>query len=83
MKRFFVTGLAASLLASAALAGDLEEYCVGYTTENNGDPSGCACLAEAADDAMTEELLAVASEEDMEALSGASKEAIASCWPDA
>lgn len=83
MKKQIVAAIAASFAISPAFAGDLEGYCVEYTTGNGGDPSGCSCLAEAADDSMTEELMAVASEADMESLSDASKEAIAACWPNA
>jgi hypothetical protein len=82
MKKFIITALAAGLAVSPALAGDLEEYCVAYTTENAGDPSGCSCLSDSADDTMAAELMAVESEADIEALSDASKEAIAACWPD-
>ena len=81
MKKLAILALSASFLAAPAFAGDLEAHCVAVTSEG-GDPSGCACLAEAADDAMTEELLAVESDADIEGLSDASKEAIAACWPD-
>jgi len=83
MKKQIVAVIAASFAISPAFAGDLEGYCVEYTTSNGGDPSGCSCLAEAADASMTDELMAVASEADMENLSDASKEAIAACWPNA
>ena len=81
MKKQIITAIVASFAISPAFAGDLEGYCVEYTTSNGGDPSGCSCLADAADDSMAEELMAVASEADMENLSDASKEAIAACWP--
>ncbi|WDI32812.1 hypothetical protein PUV54_06325 [Hyphococcus flavus] len=83
MKKMLIAMSVLGLAVSPTLAGDLEEYCVGYTTESGGDPSGCSCLADAADDAMAEELMGVESEADMEMLSDASKEAIAACWPDA
>jgi len=84
MKKLLIAVSALGLAASPAFAGgDLEEYCVNYTTENDSDPAGCACLAEAADGAMAEELMTVESDEDIEMLSEASKEAIAACWPDA
>ena len=83
MNKLITAALAAAFIAAPALASDLEDYCVAYTQANNGDPSGCTCLAESADDDMTAELLAVASPEDVEGLSQASKDAIASCWPDA
>ncbi len=84
MKKLAVTAFIAAFAAAPALAnGELEEYCVAYTTESGGDSSGCGCLAEAADDSMAAELMAVASEADVEALSDASKQAIATCWPDA
>lgn len=82
MKRCAFAALLAGFVVAPTAASELEDYCVAYTTEKaGGDPSGCACLAEAADDAMTQELLAVQSEADVEALSDASKEAIAACWP--
>ncbi|MBT8473323.1 MAG: hypothetical protein HKN14_09855 [Marinicaulis sp.] len=81
MKKLTVLALSASFMAAPAFAGDLEAYCLEVTADG-GDPSGCACLAESADDAMTEELLAVEGEADMEGLSDASKGAIAACWPD-
>lgn len=83
MRKLIITALIAGFAVAPASAGNLEEYCVGYTTESGGDPSGCSCLAEAADDSMAEELMQVASDADLENLSDASKEAIASCWPDA
>ncbi len=81
MKKLMTAVFAASFVLTPALAGDLEGYCVEYTTSSGGDPSGCACLAEQADASMTEELMAVASEADLENLSDASKEALATCWP--
>lgn len=83
MKKLMIAALAAGFVAAPAMASELEDFCVAYTTENDGDPSGCSCLAETADASMTEELMAVASQEDVDNLSDASKEAIASCWPDA
>ncbi len=83
MKKYLIAAAAAGLLASPALAGDLEEFCVGYTTENEIDPSGCSCLAETADGSVAEEIMAVASQEDVDNLSDASREAIGACWPDA
>lgn len=84
MRKFFIASLAVGLIASPAFASsDLEAHCVAYTTETGGDSSGCSCLAAAADADMTAELMAVASPEDVETLSQASKDAIASCWPDA
>ncbi len=82
MKKLIIAAAAAGLMVAPSLAGDLEEYCVSYTTENGGDPSGCSCLADSADDAMSEELMGVQSEADVEGLSDASKEAIAACWPE-
>jgi len=81
MKKLIITAIVVGF-AAPAFASELEDYCVDYTTENAGDPSGCSCLAEAADDSMAEELMAVESDADVEALSDASKEAIAACWPD-
>ena len=84
MKKLMIAAAAvAGFAAAPALAGDLEAHCESYAAENDGDASGCACLAAAADDAMTAELMAVESDADVEALSEASLEAIASCWPDA
>lgn len=83
MKTLTIAAFAAGLLASPAFANELEDYCTAYVTENGGDVSGCTCLAEEADDAMTQELLAVQSDEDVENLSDASKEAIADCFPTA
>lgn len=84
MKKFIAALCVAGFAVSPALAGDdLEAYCESYMAETDGDASGCSCLAEASDADMTAELMEVASEEDLEGLSDASKEAIASCWPDA
>lgn len=83
MKKLLIAASVLGLVASPSFAGDLESYCESYTTENGGDPSGCACLADAADADMAEELMSVENEADVEALSDASKEAIAACWPDA
>ncbi len=83
MKTLITAASVAGLMLSPAFASDLEAHCEAYTTESGGDPSGCACLADAADADMTAELMAVASDADIEALSDASKGAIAACWPDA
>lgn len=83
MKKVLLGVLAAGMTAAPAFASELEDYCVAYTTQSAGDPSGCSCLADAADDAMAEELMTVQSEADLETLSDASKEAIAMCWPEA
>ena len=83
MKKLAIAALAAGLFISPAMADDLESYCVSYAEANSGDDSGCACLADRADASMTEELLGVESDADIEGLSDASKEAIAACWPDA
>jgi len=83
MKKLAIAALAAGLIVSPAFASEFEDYCVAYTTESTGDSSGCSCLADAADSAMQEELMAVQSEADIEGLSDASKEAIGACWPDA
>lgn len=83
MKTLVAAMCAAGLAASPALAGDLETHCEAYLAETGGDASGCSCLAEAADADMAAELMEVASEADLEGLSDASKEAIASCWPEA
>ncbi len=83
MKKQMIALVAAGFAISPAFAGDLEQYCIDYSTDNGGDPSGCSCLADTADASMTEELMAVSSEADIEALSDASKEAIAACWPNA
>ncbi len=83
MKQLAAIVLGVSFVAAPALANDLETQCVAYASETSGDASGCSCLAKAADGAMTEELMAIQSEADIEALSDASKGAIASCWPEA
>ena len=82
MKRATLAGLIAGFAFSPAMAGDFEAFCVEYTTANGGDSSGCSCLAEASDDTMAAEMMAIESDSDIEALSDASKEAIASCFPD-
>ncbi len=83
MKKLLIGACAAGLMLTPSIASELESQCEAYTTETGGDPSGCGCLAEAADADMTAELMAVASQEDVDALSDASKAAIAACWPDA
>jgi len=83
MKKLMIAALSLGFVAAPAAAEDLEDYCVAYTAENDGDPSGCSCLAAAADDSMAEELMAVASQEDIDALSDETKAAIGACWPEA
>lgn len=84
MRKLFIAASALGLFATPAFAGgDLEGHCEAYAAENGTDPAGCACLADAADADMTAELMEVASPEDIDGLSDASKEAIAACWPDA
>ncbi|WP_425410533.1 hypothetical protein [Hyphococcus sp.] len=84
MRTIFAAACAAGFMVSPVLAeSDLKAYCEGFTTQTGGDPSGCACLADSADAAISDELMAVESEADLEMLSQASKDAIAACWPDA
>lgn len=82
MKKLIITVIVAGFAMAPAIASELEDYCLDYTAANAGDPSGCSCLADSADDSMAEELMSVESDADIEALSDASKEAIAACWPD-
>lgn len=80
----FAIALAFAVFASApALADDLEGHCEAYAEENGTDASGCGCLAETADAGATEELLAVASPDDLDGLSDNAKAAIAACFPEA
>ncbi len=83
IKQLAAIALGVSFVTAPALASELEDQCVAYAAETSGDASGCSCLAEAADDTMTAELMAIESEADIEGLSEASKGAIASCWPEA
>lgn len=83
MKKLIIAAFAAGLAFTPALAEDLEAHCTAYVTEGGGDPSGCSCLAETADADATAELLAVASQADVDALSDNAKGAIAACFPDA
>ena len=82
MRKLALAGFIAGLAFSPAMAGDFETFCVDYVTANGGDSSGCSCLADASDDDMAAEMMAIESDADIEALSDASKEAIASCFPD-
>ena len=83
MKKIITAVVALGLIASPSYASDLEASCEAYAAENGTDGSGCGCLAETADASVTEELLTVASEADLEGLSDAAKEAIGTCFPDA
>jgi len=83
MKKLIAALCAAGFAIAPALAEDLEAHCEAYAADNGTDPAGCACLADAADADMAAELMEVSSEADIESLSDASREAIASCWPDA
>ena len=84
MKKLIIAFAAVGFVTTPAFASsELEGHCVTYTEENGGDSSGCACLAETADADATAELLAVASEADIEALSDNAKAAIQACFPDA
>ncbi len=83
MKKLIIAALVAGFATSPVYASELEDHCVAVTEESGGDSSGCSCLADAADAAVTEELLAVTAETDLEGLSDASKEAIGMCFPDA
>ncbi len=84
MKTIALTlALSAGLALAPAYAGDLEGHCEAYAAENGSDASGCACLAETADAAATEELLAVASPEDLEGLSDNARGAVEACFPEA
>ncbi len=81
MKKMTIALALAGFWAAPAYASDLEAHCEAYAAENGVDASGCACLAETADADATEELLAVNSPEDVEAVSDSAKEAIAACFP--
>ena len=84
MKKFLISTAVAAFSISGAMAGaDLQAHCEAVSAEmEDGDPSGCACLAETATGDAKEELLAFQAGDDSEALSEASKEAIATCWPE-
>ncbi|MFC2951291.1 hypothetical protein ACFOOP_05085 [Marinicaulis aureus] len=75
------SGFALSPALTPAMASELESHCEAYAAENGTDPSGCSCLAETADADATAELMAVASEADLEALSDNAKGAIQACFP--
>ncbi|MEZ5893522.1 MAG: hypothetical protein R3C58_10355 [Parvularculaceae bacterium] len=81
MKKLMILTFAAATMLTPAMASELEDKCTAYAQENGTDASGCSCLAETADDAATQELLAVASPEDIQGLSDDAKAAIAACWP--
>lgn len=70
-------------VTGAAFASDLQSHCEAIAAESGGDASGCACLAEAADDTAAAELLAVTAPEDIENLSDATRQVLAICFPDA
>lgn len=82
MKKLTIALFVAAASLTPALASELEDKCVAYSEESGGDASGCSCLAETADAAATQELLAVQTQEDIAALSDDAKAAIAACWPD-
>lgn len=71
--------------AAADDAGDVEQQCLDYAAQYNGDSSGCSCLGEAAgkDPALAEAIAAISTPEDVEAADDTVKQAIAMCWPDA
>lgn len=83
MKKLIIAALVAGFAASPVYASELEDHCVAVTEESGGDSSGCSCLADAADASMTEELMAVATQDDIDGLSDSAKEAIGTCFPDA
>ena len=83
MKKLITALAVAGFALAPAFASELEAHCEAYVSENGGDPSGCSCLAETADADATAELLAVASQADVDALSDDAKSAIAACFPDA
>ncbi len=81
MKKMIIAFAALGALTAPGYASDLQAHCEAYVAENGGDASGCACLADTADSDAASELMAVASEADIEALSDSAKEAIAACFP--
>jgi hypothetical protein len=84
MRKVLALGVLAAALAFPAMANEVEDYCRAYTTENDGDPSGCSCLGEAAakDPALADALMAIDSPEALEAADESTKAAIDSCWAD-
>ena len=64
-----------------AFADALEDHCIAYNEATDGDPSGCACLDEAAQGDVEAELIAAQSPSDFENLSEAAQEIVAMCYP--
>lgn len=84
MRYAIILGLAAAAaLAGPAMANDVEDQCRAYTAENDGDPSGCACLGEAAskDPALAEAIQSIQTPEDLEAAPESVQAAVGACWP--
>ena len=75
--------VAAAALAAPAMANEVEDQCRAYTAENDGDPSGCTCLGEAAskDPALANAITMIETPEDLEAADDSVKAAIGACWP--
>ncbi|MEM9495754.1 MAG: hypothetical protein AAGA09_07095 [Pseudomonadota bacterium] len=83
MKKLLVIAAAAGVCFASANANELEERCLAYMTETGGDASGCSCIGETADDAVSAELLALAEAGgDESSLSSAAVAALDACWPD-
>ncbi|MEL7488015.1 MAG: hypothetical protein AAGJ87_12460 [Pseudomonadota bacterium] len=83
MKRFAIAAVVSASVASPAFAADVEEACKAYAAANDGDPSGCACLANkaAADASLAEAILAIKEPADLEAADEATLAAIGACYP--
>lgn len=85
MRHALVLGFIAAALALPAMANDVEDQCVAYTAENDGDPSGCACLGDAAskDPALADAIAMIETPEDLETAPDSVKAAVGACWPEA
>lgn len=80
-------GSFAVMFAAPAFAGDdadVQNACEEYAAANNGDASGCECLAELAngDADLTAQILAIQSPDDLDNASDSVKEAVGTCWPE-
>lgn len=88
MRRTYLFAVIAALagpMSGALASGDeIADGCKAFAAENGTDASGCDCLGKAAadDPALFEELMLIASREDMDAAPPFVREAVAACFPE-
>lgn len=85
MLRMMTSAIAAgAALLAVANASESEAFCIDFATGNGWDTTPCACVGEVmeSDAAVKAEIFGFSTAEDVEAMTDATKQAIAACFPE-